>query len=146
MQLTPRLFYRLVVAQGCCLAFGFWMHHQLTSLVDPYALAWLSFFGTWGLLTGSLGLLILRQMRSELEAPAPAEKPVAAPPLALFQSEAEDDVETSPAFTGNPSWKRLDVVRFREEQDDFPEIDPEILEWARSRREMERPVAAAIWD
>ncbi|WP_437223846.1 hypothetical protein SH661x_003380 [Planctomicrobium sp. SH661] len=103
------LFYlRLVLAQGLCLAVGFWLHFQVhADVVNSVVLSKLgeersqvlrqisssnvkantvAFLGSWGLLAGITGMLLLREQRDRLEAVLKEHDQPAGPELTLFNS------------------------------------------------------------
>jgi hypothetical protein len=116
-----RLFLTLCLAQGAALAFGFWMRGELQLAfeetlppdgADPrLAAECLAFVGSWGVLAGVCGLLLLRDQRSALESQDSAAHELASPRLSVL--------DESPHVITPAVWRRR--------ASDREEINPERL-------------------
>ncbi len=101
--ITPRLFYRLCLAQGGCLAVGFGIPASIQAFLlaskgmsfQVLFTAWFTFLGTWGLLTAMTGLLLSRELARAAAASSGA-KSVEEPVL-------KGDSDSIPAPTQGPS-------------------------------------------
>lgn len=113
MHSRQRLFLTLFLAQGACLAFGFWIRSEMVTSFRNAASSsgefsrgswrtdsrWdttiaancLAFVGTWGLLTGICGLVFLREHNARPARRPPQTEVAIVPSLAIYHEQDEQD-------------------------------------------------------